>query len=282
MGNQKFVNRILLIAIGAVCALLFCIHYFLQGDVQKTKEASGYTVDEKNLLSPVDLSNTAEENQTATEAPKTTPVVNPETTVYSYLQGPVSWSKKRVWSGEWGDMAYDGARFGAFGCGLCCMANAYSSLTPYQCTPVDAYHYAKQMTGYRGGGAIDWKYMKQSLNSMGISGALQKKPETYEAFQAKIAAGKAAIVLISSNDSKCYWTENPGHYVTIFLYNKETDKVFLSDSGVPEHNRQWVPLKKIYKSLKTASTWQFFNITGYKEEKDTWKHKTAGGNWVKE
>ena len=94
-------------------------------------------------------------------------------------------------------------------------------------------------------------------------------------------AGKACIPLISSDESKVYWKDMPGHYVSIFLYNAQTDKAFLADSGVPEHNRQWVSLDKIYKSLKTKSSWQILRINDYQEQNDTWKHKSAGGTWVK-
>ena len=58
------------------------------------------------------------------------------------------------------------------------------------------------------------------------------------------------------------------------------DKVFLADSGEPKRNRTWVSLKKVYKSLKTESTWQYLPIEDYDDEKDEWKHKNANGNWV--
>lgn len=215
-----------------------------------------------------------------TKVPKPTP--NPEESVYTFLQGPKSWSQRLKWSGEWGETFYDGGSFGGFGCGLCCIANVYSSLTKYQCTPVDAYAYAKKKTGYGGGGAIDWGYMRRTLTSMGFDCGVRKKPSTYEAFQEEIATGKCAIVLVSSANSTCYWKDTPGHYVTIFLYDKKSDKVFLADSGDPNHNRQWVLLRKIYKSLKTASPWQYLYVKDYDIKKDTWKHKTANGNWVKE
>lgn len=276
-----------------ICGLLVCVllifagvHFFSHSQKESSEETSNY-ISEKNLLSPVDLSKITEaktESSAApvTEKPSDSPTaVMSEQSVFSFLQGPKSWGKRKKWSGEWGVTYYDGAKFGAFGCGLCCMANLYSSLTPYQCTPIDAYYYAKEKTKYRGGGAIDWKYMKESLSSIGLSCELQKKPASYPEFQKMIASGKAAITLISSNESKIYWKDNPGHYVTIFLYDKETDKVFLSDSGVPEHNRQWISLKIIYQSLKTASTWQVLNVRDYQKQKDRWKHKTADGNWMK-
>ena len=60
------------------------------------------------------------------------PTQDPEKGVYSFLQGPKSWKEGREWSGKWGKEYYDGGSFGAFGCGFCCMANMYSTLTEYK------------------------------------------------------------------------------------------------------------------------------------------------------
>lgn len=210
------------------------------------------------------------------------PAVKAEDEIYSYFQGPKTWGKRLKWSGEWGVTYYDGASFGGFGCGLCCVANVYSSLTKYQCTPIDAYRYAKKHTEYQGGGAIDWGYMRTSLSMMGFDCKVYKKPKSYEKFKRQIKKSQAAIVLVSSSNSTCYWKDTPGHYVTMFLYDEKSDKVFLADSGDPKHNRHWVPLKKIYDSLKTASAWQFLSVKGYQENMDQWKHKKAKGNWIKE
>ena len=38
--------------------------------------------------------------------------------------------------------------FGNFGCGLCCMANIYCTLTEHTCSPWDMYEYARQVSGY--------------------------------------------------------------------------------------------------------------------------------------
>lgn len=203
-----------------------------------------------------------------------------EEEIYTFLQGPKSWRERRVWSGEWGESFYDGGSFGGFGCGLCCVANLYSSLTKYQCTPQDAYRYAKKKTEYAGGSAIAWGYLRRTLTTLGFTCKVQKKTAEYQTFQRDIANSMGAVVLVSSWDSECYWKDTPGHYVTIFLYDKEKDKVFLADSGDPAHNRQWVSLRKIYKSLKTASAWQYLPVTEYSEKEDQWKHKKAEGSWV--
>lgn len=203
-----------------------------------------------------------------------------EDDIYSFLQGPKSWRQRLAWSGEWGESFYDGSSFGGFGCGLCCIANLYSTLTKYRCTPLQAYRYAKKKTDYIGGGAIEWGYLRQTLTSLGFACGVKKKPSSYQEFQEDIAASIGTIVLVSSDDSSNFWKDTPGHYVTIFLYEKDTDKVFLADSGEPKRNRRWISLKKVYKSLKTASTWQYLPIVGYDGKKDEWKHKSASGNWI--
>lgn len=199
--------------------------------------------------------------------------------IYTYLQGPKSWNQGIDWSGEWGESYMDGGSFGGFGCGLCCMANIYSSLTPYQCSPVDMYRYAKKHTGYGGGMAIDWGYIRRGLTSLGLHCHVERKQETYHEFRENIRKSKCAIVLVSSANSTVHWKNTPGHYVTIFEFQEKTEKVFLADSGDPDHNRRWIHLKKVYRSLKTASNWQYLVASGYDKQKDHWHHKKANGTW---
>lgn len=216
--------------------------------------------------------------ETATTKP--TPTVDPTEKIATFLQGPKSWGERRVWSGEWGDSYYDGGSFGGFGCGLCCMANIYTSLTPYECSPLDMYRYAKNKSGYGGGGAIDWGYIKETLKSAGFTCDVGRKPSSYERFQKKVKSALAMLVVVSSQDSTCYWKDTPGHYVTLFLYDEKTDRIFLADSGDPDHNRQWVSLKKIYLSLKTANNWQYLEVTKYEKSADTWRHRGYGGTCI--
>lgn len=204
-----------------------------------------------------------------------------EENIFTFLQGPKSWKERIDWSGSWGEEFYDGGSFGGFGCGLCCLANVYSTLSTYQCTPVDMYRFTRKNTGYSGGGAIAWDYMDTALNKLGFSTSLKRKPRSYKAFRKQIAEAGCSIVLISSNNSRCYWKNTPGHYVTIFSYDKKTGTVFLADSGNPDHNRQRVELHKIYKSLKTSSEWQYIIAGSYNNKNDTWKHKRLNGRWVK-
>ena len=208
--------------------------------------------------------------------------VTPDQTegIATYLQGPKSWKARREWSGRWGTQYYDGGSFGGFGCGLCCMANVYCSLTDYRCSPLDMYQYAKEKSMYEGGGAIDWGYMKQTLASAGFTCDVGRKPSEYASFQNIVKNSQACIVVVSSSNSTCYWKDTPGHYVTLFLYDEKTDKIFLADSGDPSHNRQWVPLKKIYRSLKTANRWQYLMVTAYDKKKDGWKHRGICGRCV--
>lgn len=209
------------------------------------------------------------------------PAPAPEDGVYTFLQGPKSWKSRLTWSGKWGKTMYDGSSFGAFGCGFCCMANIYCTQTKRKASPIDVYQYSKKHTGYAGGGAIAWEYMQHVMKRLGFQAELMKKPGSYKAFQKQMTENETAIVLISSNNSACYWKDTPGHYVTLFLYDAQKDKVFLADSGDPEHNRHWISLKKIYRSLKTESDYQFMTVGGYQESSDQWKHKSATGTWVK-
>ena len=203
-----------------------------------------------------------------------------ERRVYTYLQGPRSWKQRIDWSGEWAEAYLDGGYFGAFGCGLCCMANIYSSQTPYQCSPLDMYEYAKEKSAYEGGMAIEWGYMRRTLSSLGFDCEVNKKPDSYRAFKNMVSEARCCIVLVSSNDSAVYWQNTPGHYVTLFLYDENKETVFLADPGDPEHNRHKIKLRTIYRSLKTASNWQCLLVGQYHKKQDTWKNKETGGNWM--
>lgn len=71
-----------------------------------------------------------------------------ESDVYSFLQGPKSWGEGRAWSGEWSNQYVRGNYFGNFGCGLCCMANIYSTFSGHTCSPWDMFLYAREVSGY--------------------------------------------------------------------------------------------------------------------------------------
>lgn len=209
--------------------------------------------------------------------------VKKEERVYSFLQGPKSWGERRAWSGEWSGKYVNGNYFGNFGCGLCCMANLYSSLTEHECSPWEMYGYARQVSGYsptKKVGAIGWADMKVTLRKSGFDCSLNRKPETYEEFQKQIAEAKGTVVLVCSRDDDTYWKKTGGHYVNIWFYDEETDEVFLTDPGVPEHNRQWVPLQYIYDALKTVSQYQYLLVKDYEEENNLWKYDGIADDWA--
>lgn len=275
---KRFLRRnnkeIAYVMAGAAIIMLFAVIVYViyQKHLEDVNKKIPATVEITALPAPT-------EDVVADDVVQPTPF--PEESVYTYLQGPKSWEERIDWSGEWGSTYYDGSSFGAFGCGLCCLANVYSTQSNYRCTPVDMYRFAKRQTYYEGGGAIAWGYMKNVLEKLGFSCGLKRKPKSYDAFKKQLAQTSCSIVLVSSYDSSCYWENTPGHYVTLFMYDEDSDRVFLADSGNPEHNRQWVSLRKIYKSLKTSSDWQYLNIGKYDKKQDAWKHKSVAGNWVR-
>lgn len=206
-----------------------------------------------------------------------------EDKVYTFLQGPKSWSNGVTWSGEWCYKYVKGNYFGGFGCGLCCMANIYSTLTDYTCSPLDMYEYATQVSGYypsKKSGAIGWGDMKVTLQKCGFECDVFNKPSTYEEFQQQIAASQSAIVLVSSYNDDTFWTDTSGHYVNIWLYNEETDEVFLAEPGSPTNNRQWIPLRYVYDALKTVSQYQYLLVGDYSEEDNLWMHDGIDDSWV--
>lgn len=268
-GGQR--KKLLQGLLGLVVVLLFiCLIFRVTGQNEEKDETASSEVEP--TIIPSDMH--------AETAPPEPVVIDSTERIASFLQGPKSWKARLDWSGKWGKTNYDGSSFGAFGCGLCCMANIYCSLTDYRCSPIDMYKYAKAMTEYGGGGAIDWGYMRDTLQYTGFTCEVGKKPKKYKTFQNLVKNSLACLVVVSSEDSTCYWKNTPGHYVVLFCYNEETDEVFLTDSGDPNHNRHWIPLEDVYRSLKTANHRQYMTITAYDEQKDGWKHTDINGTCV--
>ena len=207
-----------------------------------------------------------------------------EADIYSFLQGSGGWDIRYDWSGSWCYEILGGQAFGFFGCGLCDLANIYSTLTDYECSPVDMYYYAAEVTGYSPGGgfgAIDWPYMLETLAMTGIDSRLYKKEEAYEDFQKRIAGGITAIVLVCSADDDTYWKGVDGHYVNIWLYDEKDDTVFLCDSGNREHNRQRIPLRYVYDALCSYSAYQYLLVTDVEADENQWKHDGIDEDWVR-
>ena len=206
-----------------------------------------------------------------------------EEDIYTFLQGPKAWASKTDWSGAWCDEFLAGQKFSVFGCGLCDLANIYSTLTPYDCSPLDMYAYAQEVSDYRpvsGYGAIDWPELKKTLSSVGISSEICVKDSSYEAFAKKAASSLSMITLVSSYNDSSYWHEAEGHYVNLWLYDEEDETVFLADSGDPEHNRSRIPLKTVYDALKTGADYQYLIVTGCDEAANTWKHDGIEAAWT--
>lgn len=270
-------------AVMGVCMVFVCISFVVSslwsGTRRLSKEKERKAQVSERTFGPAEKKRPETEKTAEPTTGPTRKPVDKTLQIYTYLQGPKSWNQGIDWSGEWGESYMDGGSFGGFGCGLCCMANIYSSLTPYQCSPVDMYRYVKKQTGYGGGMAIDWGYIRRGLTSLGLHCHVERKQETYHEFRENIRKSKCAIVLVSSANSTVHWKNTPGHYVTIFEFQEETEKVFLADSGDPDHNRRWIHLKKVYRSLKTASNWQYLVVSGYDKQKDHWHHKKANGTW---
>ncbi len=287
-------------------------HYTMEGDEAETNRLSRYfwifiaigvaCVLSAGILLWIFFGTTGEEDQPV-EEPQVTEEPIPEATAppadgyeieyedepeawrmtdrATYLEGAGGWGRKQEWAGFWGKQYYDGRSFGGFGCGLCVMANFYSSFTPYQCSPVDIYEYAKQVTSYEGGCAIDWPQISATLENLGFTVDTSRKPKKYSVFRDDIRNCMGAMVVISSAYDDSYWRDTPGHYVTILGYNETEDTVFLGDSGDLDHNRSWIPLKTVYKAIKKSNPLHYLRVLSYDETQDTWKHTTISGKWCK-
>ena len=229
------------------------------------------------------LRETEAETEMTAQTETEDPALAREHAVYTFCQGPVAWSTHAPYSGEWCDYELDGGLFSVFGCGLCAMANISSTFTPYECSPLDMYWFARKVSDYSpggGAGAIDWPFMEVSLEKAGFGVSLREKDKDYRAFQNTVAHCPACIALISSTDDDTYWQDTPGHYVTIWLYNYETDEVFLGDSGNPDHNRSWIPLRYIYDALAHDSSYQYLTIDYYDDNLNGWQYSGIVEDWT--
>lgn len=195
----------------------------------------------------------------------------PEDAIYSYLQGIKSYEKGKKWSGKWCYEEAAGQQFSQFGCGICSLANIYSSMSKKECTPLEMYQYVQEVSSYNpsgGIGAIGWDALRVTLQQTGFDIAWGEKPKTYEEFQMLAKENTCILALISSDNDDTYWQDVPGHYITIWLYSEEKDEVFLADSSGPSRNRKWIPLRYVYDALKTTSPYQYISIKNYDVNKD--------------
>lgn len=209
-----------------------------------------------------------------------------ESTIYSFLQGPVSWQKRYNWSGSWGELyTEEGAYFGSFSCGLCCIANIYSTLSSFEATPVEVYDYAKENSSYyptSENSAIGWEAMYSTMSKLGLDVELANKPYDYEDFKNEMANSETAVILVQSDDSDSYWGETAGHYVSLWRYNPTEESVFVANPGKNSRNRKTITLRDCYDNLKIASNYQVLYVRSYDEFLDQWKPQSIGEiNWVR-
>ena len=181
--------------------------------------------------------------------------------IYSYIQTVSPYEEGNEWAGEWCYLTEEGSskRFATFGCGLCCLANICSTLTEYPCDPGEMYDWAKQCSDYAGDGAISWTQIETVGEQSGFPGELCTAGD-YESFQADMADSKTMLCLISSYYDETIWQNLPGHYITIWEYDAETDTVFLTDSSRIVNNRSRVALENIYKALDLSDSYQYFRV----------------------
>ncbi len=205
-------------------------------------------------------------------------------TVWSFLQGPKAWEGKTNWSGEWCSLVVNGNVFGAFGCGPCCMANIYCTLSGREASPVDLCEFAMSNTGYTVSwysGAIGWGDMKNALKKCGMDTDVYYKPTTYEQFAAQMEENPTAIVLVSSYCDDTFWEDTSGHYVNIWNYDSSDGTVFLCEPGDPVNNRTRIPLRYVYDALKTTSKFQYLLVSSYDSSDDELKGSGIEENWVR-
>lgn len=220
---------------------------------------------------------TREENEAMIEAARIK-----EYQVYSFLQGPRSWEEGITWSGEWCYFNQRRNYFGNFGCGLCCMANIYDTMSPYEVSPWDMLELAKEIADYapsEGNGAIGWKMMRKVLSYCGVKCVLLRKPSSYETFQKQMRYAKSAVILVCSSNDDTYWEHTGGHYVNIWMYDEESDTVFVAEPGSPERNRSRISLRYVYDAQKTVSEYQYLLVEGYSEDVNEWKGDGIEESW---
>lgn len=221
------------------------------------------TVKQKKKANEVSTEKSNQQEQTEEKKAETKEEKQPEDDIYTYLQGIKSYEKGKKWTGKWCYEQAGEIQFSSFGCGLCCIANVVSTTTETKIDPGEAYQTAQEVSSYSpdsAGGAIGWSDMMTTLNHYGVQGKLMNKPETYEEFQQDMSSSLTLVALISSDNDNSYWKDVPGHYITLWLYNSDTDQVFLGDSAKPSYNRQWISLRTVYDALKTSSTSQYLEI----------------------
>lgn len=271
MKKYLFTGLIVLLAIAAAAFIVRTVqnHMWKDNALSIEQEAEEPAAEEKTDTQQPEVSSEAEKTYD-------------DAGIYTFLQGPHSWEEGVPWSGEWCYSYVNGNVFGSFGCGFCCIANIYDTLSPYEVSPWDMCEYTMEVSGYEPtgkSGALDWGNMKEILKKCGFPCDVYYKVDTYEEFQRQMTEAASAVVLVSSNDDDSFWTDTPGHYVNIWQYNPEDDTVFLAEPGSPENNRTRIPLRYVYDAMKTTSKFQYLLVEEYVEENNQWKADGIDESW---
>ena len=185
-----------------------------------------------------------------------------EKKIYSYVQVPENYCFHKGWSGDWNRIEAGGQQFFYFGCGVCCLANMCSTLTPNQANPGVMFEWARKYTDYNpdcGVGALSWKQLEKMCGNMGLSAAVKRKPADYSIFQEDVRASDTTMVLVCKYDDDKLWFYTKGHYVNLWNYDSGTDTVFVTDSS-GLFNRDRVQLEDVYRALKTSSEAQYLCV----------------------
>ena len=168
-----------------------------------------------------------------------------------------------AWNGDWAKIKAGGQEFMMFGCGICCLSNAVSTLTKEVVTPDKMYEKTRQNSSYHpesGRGAVSWSSLQTMCRYYALNVKLSRKPASYEAFVKEITAADTAIVLVDSANDRRLWWYTDGHYVGIWQYDPDTETVFVTDPST-HFNRQRVSLRDVYNALKTKSEYQYALIS---------------------
>lgn len=135
----------------------------------------------------------------------------------------------------------------------------YSSLTPAECTPDEMYQWCKDYSDYYGDGAISWEQVSFMARFFDFPGELVHTDD-YATFQADMASSRAMMILVSSYYENPLWSNLPGHYVTLWQYDPQTDTAFLTDSSRPNNNRTRVALSDVFMGLDVSDAYQYMKV----------------------
>lgn len=291
MKKKKIAASVLIIG-GLLCALWMGIHPGGKKKVQDAKAVkqieetgkkkeqtvfAGASIENLEELEKIQKAGLTGSNRKKRHKKKIT-----KDQIYSFLQGPRAWEEKRDWSGEWYQVEINGRRFGSFGCGFCCMANIYDTLSKREGSPLEMCNYVTKVTEYypsSESGAVSWEHMEKTLQKCGMETALRRKPKSYKRFQKQMRKNPTMIVLISSSYDTKFWTDTGGHYVNIWDYDAKKDEVFLAEPGDPDKNRCRMPLRYVYDALKEVSPYQYLIVRSYDPKKDEWRPQGINENW---